>query len=83
LENNAITISSSALKAIKEGDLLILSKVDLIEGKTDIKPMLTPDWLKINVNQGNSIMVFVTERSKKGSLTLSIKVDSSAVQKFV
>jgi hypothetical protein len=45
IENQEITISTSGLKAIKEGDLLILSKVDLLDGSDDIKPKMTADWL--------------------------------------
>jgi hypothetical protein len=83
IKNQEITISTSGLKAIKEGDLLILSKVDLLDGSDDIKPKMTADWLKENVNIGKSIMVFVTERGKKGSPTLTIKVDCRAAEKFV
>ena len=82
IENSNIHISSSGLKSIKEGDLLILSKKDLIEGYDDIKPKMTSEWLKLNVNMGKSIMVFVTERGKKGSPTITIKVDARAAERF-
>ena len=37
-----IKISSSGLKAIKEGDLLVLSKIEILEGGgNDIKPKMT------------------------------------------
>jgi len=49
-ESADIKISSSGLKAIKEGDLLILAKSDLAEGADDVKQKMTPGWLKEKVN---------------------------------
>jgi hypothetical protein len=50
-ENPDIKISSSGLKSIKEGDLLILSKIEILEGcGNDIKPKMTAQWLKEGVN---------------------------------
>lgn len=51
VENPDIKISSSGLKAIKEGDLLVLSKSDLVAGGgNDIKPQMTAQWLSEAVN---------------------------------
>ena len=42
VENPDIKISSSGLKAIKEGDLLVISKTNiLVGGGNDIKPIMT------------------------------------------
>ena len=51
VENPDIKISSSGLKAIKEGDLLVLYKSDVLEGGgNDIKPKMSTQWLKEAVN---------------------------------
>jgi hypothetical protein len=50
-------VTSSGLKTSKEGDLLIVSKSELIDPLTksdDIKKVMTEkkDWLKTNINKG-------------------------------
>ena len=49
-------MTSSGLKTSKEGDLLIVSKSELIDPLTksdDIKKVMTEkDWLKTNINKG-------------------------------
>ena len=67
-----IQVTTAGLKSSKEGDLLIVSKSELIDPATksdDIKGVMTKkDWMKTNINQGQCLFGFVTERSKRGPL---------------
>lgn len=61
------------MKGIKESDLLIVSKNDL--DLTDIKKVITVDWLLKTLVGGTSIMVYVSEKLRKGPLTLKVDLD--------
>lgn len=61
------------MKGIKESDLLIVSKIDL--ELTDIKKIITVDWLLKTLVGGTSIMVYVSEKLRKGPLTLRVDVE--------
>jgi hypothetical protein len=85
-ESAEIQVTTAALKSSKEGDLLIVSKIELIDPSTksdDIKGVMTKkDWLKTNINQGQCLFGFVTERSKRGPLSLTVKINALGFEKF-
>jgi hypothetical protein len=75
------------MKSTKEGDLLIISKSELITSphKTnpdDIKGVMTLEWLKANINQVQCTFGFVTERSKRGPLCITIKMCQAGFEKL-
>ncbi len=81
-----IQVTAAGLKTSKEGDLLIVSKSELIDPLTksdDIKSVMgQKEWLKDNINQGQCLFGFVTERSKRGPMSLTVKMDSNGFNKF-
>lgn len=71
------------MRSTKESDLLIISKVDLNKGEEDIKHKITHEWLKTNLNQGQALLAFVTDRNKRGPSCVSIKVDQEGLAAFI
>jgi hypothetical protein len=67
-------ISTNGVKALKEGDLLIISKIDFIPDKDDIKKLITPEWLRSEVNYGKAVIAVGIDRNKRGPPCLSLKM---------
>jgi hypothetical protein len=58
--------------------------IDPATKSDDIKGVMTKkDWLKANINQGQCLFAFVTERSKRGQLSLTAKINALGFDKFI
>lgn len=81
LNNQEMGIDTySAIKGVKESDILLLSSEDLLSSHggrrvNDIKKVLTPAWLKSNLMKPGVFFAYVEERTKKGTIFLEVKID--------
>lgn len=73
-----------AINSVRESDVLILSQEDLLSQQngnrrnaTDIKKIITPQWLKSNLMKPWVMLAYVEEKTKKGTAFLEIKVDKT------
>ena len=76
------TPSQTALKTIKENDLLIISKVDILTGQNDIKNKLTPEWIINSLNSGQALLAYVQEKARKGIMYLQLIIEGEASKQF-
>lgn len=67
----------SALRTVKESDVLIISTEEICPLTQDIKRLVNPNWLKSTLLKPNSMFAYVNERSKKGALFCELKIDYS------
>lgn len=67
------------LRGIKESDLLIVCKDDILKDyhDKDIKKVLSADWILSNLLHPNNMFAYVREKCKKGSNFLDVLLDKS------
>lgn len=68
------------IRGVKESDLLLLSLDDLShQGHRihDIKKVISPSWLKTTLMRPTCMLAYVSERAKKDSTFIEVKLDKS------